>query len=198
MREIFEPEERERNEALVDRLGPRGFDAVNYYSTRKQFDLNTRLRNPKRVNTRRAEDRKTVKNINKALDVMPEYDGPVYRGVGFDTPDRLTAFLDKYRTGETASDKAYVSGSKSEQVAEDYARQNVQGGMLGHWEFQVIIEIESKSGARDISPVMANMRSVQEVVFKPNQKFKVLEAPTSDDIDTGETKPWRIKLKAVE
>jgi hypothetical protein len=123
--------------------------AVNNYTSSEYAPINAHLRRGEDIGTDQAL---TIKRTDEALKAMPKFNGTVYRGTKLSQE-----MLDRYKVGETITEKAYVSTSRSKDQA-----------FPGNARFV----IQSRSGA-DVS-ASSNYEKEQEVLIPRNSKFKVL------------------------
>ena len=123
------------------------------------YNLNARLRAKAELST---EQLTIVKSFDAALESLPDYEGTVYRNLGFDEfggKDVFDAFVAEHVVGEVITYPAYTSSSKS---VDGYPVDN---------EYSAHIVIHGKKG-KDIS-VGYGIESEQEVTFARNTKFYV-------------------------
>jgi WXG100 family type VII secretion target len=94
-----------------------------------------------------------IQNINRGLDQMPRFDGPVYRGTSL-TPEQAA----RYVPGEFVTESAFTSTSAQASKA-----------FSGNTRFV----IQSSTG-RDISSLSAYGSTEAEVLFRPGTRFRVI------------------------
>jgi hypothetical protein len=100
---------------------------------------------------------KLAKEAEKQLLEMPKYEWISYRGV------KQFSWLDNLQVWQTFSDKWFLSSSKSKIVADRFAD-------------DALFIIKGKRG-RDLSDI-SKMKSEQEILFKPNSKFDIINIET--------------------
>jgi hypothetical protein len=123
--------------------------AVNNYTSSEYDPINAHLRWGKEIGK---DQDLTIKRTDEALKAMPKFNGTVYRGTKLSQD-----LIDGYKVGETITERAYVSTSRSKDQA-----------FAGNARFV----IQSKSGV-DVS-ASSNYEKEQEVLIPRNSKFKVL------------------------
>jgi hypothetical protein len=127
--------------------------ALNNYTGLGHEDLNDALRNE----TVDASQQARVDAINRALDKLPPYEGPVVRGT--DLPPDVLA---QYQPGAAVTEPAFFSSSINPAVPQSTA-------FAGNVEFRVL----SRTG-RDISS-FSMFPTEQEVLFPTGVTFYVLD-----------------------
>jgi SPP1 gp7 family putative phage head morphogenesis protein len=100
----------------------------------------------------------------EGLDKLPTYKGAVYRGVKSNAT-LAERIAEQYEPGQTVVESAFTSTSR-----------NPQAAFTGKVQFA----INSKTG-RDISRISAMGKLEQEVLFKPETRFLVLDKTQRDD-----------------
>lgn len=125
--------------------------ALNYYISSDSYKINEKLRNKDVLD---ADDEELIKNLDKALDKMPDYRGTVYRSIYV---NNANSFLDSYRiaVGKTKVFSAYMS----------------TGVTVYDSNAPVQYVIKSKNG-KDIR--LFNEEE-QEVLFRRKTKFEILK-----------------------
>jgi hypothetical protein len=127
--------------------------ALNNYTGLGHDDLNDALRNE----TVDASQQARVDALNRALDKLPPYEGPVVRGT--DLPPDVLA---QYQPGAAVTEPAFFSSSTNPAVPQSTA-------FAGNVEFRVL----SRTG-RDISS-FSMFPTEQEVLFPTGVTFYVLD-----------------------
>lgn len=127
--------------------------ALNQYLSSDSYRINDKLR---RMEPLSEQESAFVRELDNALDKMPEYQGTVHRSVSDFGIEDVDAFIKSYEVGRKKLFIAYMSASLS--VYDE--------------SFPVQYVIISKHG-RDIT---AYNQKEQEVLFKRGTKFKVLKA----------------------
>ena len=127
--------------------------ALNNYTGLGHEDLNDALRN----GTMDASQQARVDALNRALDKLPPYEGPVFRGT--DLPPDVLA---QYQPGAAVTEPAFFSTSINPAVPQSTA-------FAGNVEFRVL----SRTG-RDISS-FSMFPTEQEVLFPTGVTFYVLD-----------------------
>jgi hypothetical protein len=125
------------------------------------------LNNALRIDALDASQQARVDALNRALEKLPAYEGPVVRGTN--VPQEV---LDGYKPGEVVSEPAFMSTSTNPAVAQSPT-------FAGNVEFRIL----STTG-RDISS-LSLFPGEQEILFPPGAKFYVLSKTV--DPQTGRT-----------
>src|SRR5215216_4580482 len=96
--------------------------------------------------------------VSAGLAALPDYEGEVYRGTAMS--ERIwTLWQQAHASGGTVSDAAFSSSSKSEDVAEDFLRNNRADGKV-----PVFCRIQSRSGKQ--IEFLSKTANEAEVLFK--------------------------------
>ncbi len=132
--------------------------AISTYIGSESYIINESLRNNTALDERLTE---VVKNLDIALDKMPNYEGIVTRSVSISSED-IDYFLKKYPEGKIMSHNEFLSTT----VGEIY-----------NPEARVQMEIISKTG-KDIRKYN---KAEQEILFKRDVRFFVRKIDTADD-----------------
>ena len=132
--------------------------AINTYVGSNSYKINEALRNDLTLDDRLT---KVVKNLEIALDKLPNYEGTVTRSVWINSED-IDHFLKDYPLGRKMSHKSFLSTT----VGEIY-----------NPEARVQMKIKSKTG-KDLRKYN---KKEQEILFKRNVEFYVEKIDTSDD-----------------
>ena len=112
-----------------------------------------------------------AKKFNKALDVMPKFQGVVYRGL--DLSEQTEAFKNLITVGNTWTNKSSASATKEGSKALNYGN--------------VILRIKSKTGA-DISSLEKTAN--REVVLRKGTRYRVTRVQPTVMIDSPEHKKF--------
>lgn len=132
-------------------LTPEQQSAIRDYSDGGYRRMNEQLRD----RTVADRIRRKIDTLTSALDNLPDFRGDVFRGATVDDPKLLKRYR---RVGETITERAFVSASRSPSKA-----------FSGNVRFYIISrhgkEIEEWSAYPD----------EEEVLFAPGAQFKVLE-----------------------
>jgi hypothetical protein len=137
----------------VEPMTSENLSALNNYTGLGHEDLNDALRNE----TVDASQQARVDALNRALDKLPPYEGPVVRGT--DLPPDVLA---QYQPGTAVTEPAFFSTSMNPAVPQSTA-------FAGNVEFRVL----SRTG-RDISS-FSIFPTEQEVLFPSGVTFYVLD-----------------------
>lgn len=124
--------------------------ALNNYISSNSYLLNDKLRNNDPLTE---AEQKWVKDLDSAIDKMPEYSGKLYRSVSEFGIDNIEEFIQSHVVGEKRSYPAYISSSTK--VYDE--------------SFPIQFVIESKHG-KDLQAINQNE---QEVLFKRDSNFYV-------------------------
>ncbi len=136
-----------------DPLQPNDLSALSDYTGSGYRELNDALRS----SAVDASQQARIEAIERALQQLPPYDGPVVRGTNL--PAEVLA---QYRPGEYIIEKGFMSTTMNPVVAQSPA-------FAGNVEFRVL-----SSTGRDISAVSL-FPSEREVLFPPGTRFLVLD-----------------------
>lgn len=105
--------------------------------------------------------------LNPALEKLPNYDGVVYRGVGY----KESTNIHDWKEGETYTITKFLSTSTSKEIAEAFRE---------HGDGFVFITIENCSLGKYIAPI--SYFEELEVLYPTDKKFKVIKVvPREDD-----------------
>lgn len=136
-----------------DKLTEEEFLAVRKYIGGQSYALNESLRNRRELSD---DYKQWSRDLDKALDKMPKYQGEVTRSIGFfGQKEQLKEFLQIHKVGEDVEYPAYTSTTKGE---------------IYNPDADILVKIKSKSG-RDISSMN---KEEQEIVYPRNSKFTVV------------------------
>lgn len=136
-----------------DKLTEEEFLAVRKYIGGQSYALNGSLRNRRELSD---DYKQWSRDLDKALDKMPKYQGEVTRSIGFfGQKEQLKEFLQIHKVGEDVEYPAYTSTTKGE---------------IYNPDADILVKIKSKSG-RDISSMN---KEEQEIVYPRNSKFTVV------------------------
>lgn len=133
--------------------------AVLTYKSSDSYKINATLRAKKRLSS---YESKIVKDFDAALEKLPDYEGTLYRNLGFDLfggKEAFDAFVADHVVGEIIKYPAFTSSSKK---VDGYPVDN---------EYTAHIVIRGKKG-KDIS-VGYGIEGEYEVTFQRNTKFYV-------------------------
>ena len=129
------------------------FVALQSYVGSSYFDINDLLYNED------GSELKIVKDLRSALDKIPKFTGVVYRGTGL-YDESPASFRRRMKVGSDITMKGFISSTASKNIANRIL-----------FNKGILYTIKSKNGA--------NLREIhsieEEVLFKNNSKFKVLE-----------------------
>jgi len=142
---------------------------LNSYTSVSYSDVNNLLRGGKGYTKEQARKvRLDAKMTAAALSALPDYKGTVYRGT--DLPPSQIA---KYKVGQTVTEKAFLSTSRSAKVTHNFDAPRT-GTQAVHYV------IQSKHG-KSIEK-LSNVPSEREVLFGPGTSFKVLSKEVAGEI----------------
>ena len=151
------------HESLNDRLTSDDLSALADYTGSGYQDLNEALRS----GALDASQHARVEALNRALEKLPAYQGPVIRGTNL--PPEVLA---QYRPGEVITEDAFLSTTTNPAVARSQV-------FSGNVEFRIM-----SSSGRDISSV-SMFPGEQEILFPAGTRFYIL-SKTMDPV-TGRT-----------
>ena len=139
--------------------------AIFSYKSSESYKINEALRGGRELTPL---EQTLVKNLDGALEKLPEYSGTVYRNVSFDDfgEDAYKRFLSCFSVGEPISFLSYISTSMSE------------AGHPMDGEYVVNLVIEGTSGRR-LAGFGNNFE--QEVLFRRNAYFLPTAITTGTD-----------------
>lgn len=132
--------------------------AINTYMGFESYKINEKLRLDIDLTE---QDKKLISNLDSALNKSKNYVGDVTRSVCINLDD-LDYFMKDYKKGNIIEYPSYTSTT---------------AGDIYNPEARVQMSIKSKNG-KDIT---AYNKEEQEILFKRNSKFKVIQVDTSDD-----------------
>lgn len=127
--------------------------SIMRYITSKAYIINDALRNDYELSD---SEKEMVRTLNIALSKMPKYKGDLTRSLNIADDEQLETFIERHKVGEVVKYKEFISTTKGE-------RYNPRGNI------QIII-FGAQKGA-DISELN---QSEQEVLYRTNSKFKVI------------------------
>lgn len=130
------------------------------YISSKSYVINEKLRNGAKLSY---EEKKMVDRLNKTLDKMPKYNGNLQRSVYFKFEEDIEKYIKQFEVDKIINTKQFLSTTKGPVYNEDG---------------QVQIYIQNAHNGRDISSVNAQE---QEILYKTNQRFRVLNKVKVDD-----------------
>ena len=130
------------------------------YISSKSYVVNEKLRNGAKLSY---EEKEMVGRLNETLDKMPKYNGNLQRSVYFKFEKDIEKYVKQFEVDKIINTKQFLSTTKGQVYNEDG---------------QVQIYIQNAHNGRDISSVNAQE---QEVLYKTNQSFKVLNKVKIDD-----------------
>lgn len=133
--------------------------AINQYISSDAYKINEKLREGIPLD---GNDKELIRNLDKALEKLPNYMGDVNRSLFFHDAESMYTFLDDYKIGSTIKYKSYTSTSKDVYDEDDDVR---------------IIIKNSKSG-KDLKGY--NDKEV-EVLYHRNAEFIVRKRYIEDD-----------------
>lgn len=130
------------------------------YSSSTAYTLNEKLRN--RINLNEIEQ-ELVKNIDKALSKLPNYNKTTYRQIGFDFlgQKEYDNFINQHKNNKLINYDQYISSSKN---YNDYEIED---------RLKVEIKIEGKTG-KDIRG-LAGIKEENEVLFGRDVLFEIIK-----------------------
>lgn len=132
--------------------------AINTYIGPESYKINEKLRLDIDLTE---EDKKLISNLDSALNKFKDYTGDVTRSVWINSDD-LDYFMKDYKIGNIIEYPSYISTTM---------------GDIYNPEARVQMFIKSKSGKN----ITIYNKEEQEILFKRNSKFKVIQVDTSDD-----------------
>ncbi len=147
-----DPGDRDNAPSAIDALSSDDLRAIADYTGLGSEDLNYALRS----GALDASQIARVDALNSALEKLPAYDGPVFRG-----SDLPSAVLAQYQPGEVIVEDAFLSTTTDSAVARS-----------PEFEGNVEFEIRSSTG-RDISS-FSMIPHEQEVLFRAGTRFYIL------------------------
>lgn len=124
--------------------------AINTYISSEAYKLNDKLRRGARLSL---SDKKLIKNLDAALDKIPEYKGTVYRSVSDFGIDDVKGFVNSHKVGSTLTATSYLSSSTS----------------VYDSSFPIQYVIKSRYG----KDIRASNEREKEILFKRNTSFLI-------------------------
>ena len=132
--------------------------SINQYTGPESYRINEVLRNDLKLTE---QQEKIIRNLDKALDKMTNYNGVVQRSIILDK-EQLKKFLDLHQEGAIIKYKAYTSATAGNRY-NDFS--NVE------------LLIKSTNG----KDMRKYNKEEQEILFKRNSKFKVIRKEKIND-----------------
>ncbi|WP_276863588.1 minor capsid protein [Anaerococcus tetradius] len=126
--------------------------AIMEYKSSESFKINEKLYNNIKLN---AKEKELVRNIDKALKKMPDYEGDLVRDLYFFDKNIMKDFLNAHEVGNTVNYRAYTSTTKA----------NSYNDMAN-----VRIYINNSKMGKDISSIGLDE---EEVLYPRNSEFLV-------------------------
>lgn len=108
--------------------------------------------------------------VTAALDALPPHDGIVYRGTALPK-----SVINKYKVGETVTEKGFTSTSTKLDVAGIFSDPGTEGK-----DKPVVYTIKSNRG-RAIKK-LSIIEKEEEVLFRPDSQFKILDKKTKKGV----------------
>lgn len=134
------------------KLTPEEEHALKSYISSEAYPLNEKLRDGRRLSR---EDKKLIRNLDSALDKMPNYKGTVYRSVSEFGIEDIDEFVSGYTVGQSICFPSYIS--TGEKIYDD------------SFPIQYVIDCEN---GKDIQGYNQNE---EEVLFQRNTAFVVMQ-----------------------
>ena len=128
------------------------YGAINKYKSSESYKINEKLYNNDKLNNKEME---FVRNLDKALNKMPNYEGDLVRDLYFDDKCSLDEFVKSHKIGNIKKYSSYISTTKSDSY-NDLAN--------------VKIYINNSKMGKDISSIGLDE---EEVLYQRNSKFIV-------------------------
>lgn len=132
--------------------------AIAEYSSSKAYTLNEKLRNNIHLNE---TEKELVKNIDNALNKLPNYNKTTYRQIGFDFlgQKEYDIFINRHKVNQYINYNQYISSSKNYNDYEVIDKLKVE------------ITIEGNTG-KDLRGLVG-IKEENEVLFKSDTRFKI-------------------------
>jgi hypothetical protein len=127
--------------------------AIQDYTAHHFKEINDYLRNDGSGNA--TTDRR-IKQLDQALDKLPDHAGATHRTMDFDSKEESEKFASQFIVGGESTDKSYQSSSGRPSLIAGSVNISVEGG-----------------GGKDISSISANPNE-KEVIYPRNTKYKVV------------------------
>lgn len=93
--------------------------AINQYISSDSYKINEKLRNNLPLDD---NDRTLIKNLDRALDKLPKYEGDLNRSLTFTSKERMKSFLNLFVLNEVINFSEYISTSKDIYDEDDHVR----------------------------------------------------------------------------
>lgn len=126
--------------------------AIINYKSSESYKINEKLYNNSKLTN---HDKKLIRNLDSALNKMPNYEGDLVRDLYFADNKTLNEFVNAHKVGNTVSYKAYTSTTKADSY-NDMAN--------------VKIYIKNSKMGKDISSIGLDE---EEVLYPRNTEFVV-------------------------
>lgn len=126
--------------------------AILKYKSSESYKINEKLYNNIKLNDKEIE---LVRNLDKALKKMPNYEGDLVRDLYFADKNALNEFVESHKVGDIKKYKSYISTTKSDSYNE---------------AANVRIYINNSKMGKDISSIGLDE---EEVLYQRNSKFLV-------------------------
>lgn len=133
--------------------------AINQYISAESYKLNEALRDELKLNE---QQEKVIKNLDKALNKFPNYEGNVTRSLILDEED-LNKFLQIHKVGNKVTYKSYISTTVGNRYNE-----------LSNIE----LHIKSKTG----KDIRIFNEEEQEILFERNAEFRVIQLKKVNEV----------------
>ncbi|MGR7841180.1 ADP-ribosyltransferase [Finegoldia sp. P3-F-LR] len=128
--------------------------AIISYKSSESYKINEKLYNNSKLTN---HDKKLIRNLDSALNKMPNYEGDLVRDLYFADNKSLNEFVSAHKVGNTISYKAYTSTTKADSY-NDMAN--------------IKIYIKNSKMGKDISSIGLDEK---EVLYQRNSEFLVAD-----------------------
>ncbi|NBJ71333.1 MULTISPECIES: minor capsid protein [Clostridia] len=135
---------------------------IKNYMGAQSYVVNDKLRNGYKLDE---DEKKFVKNLDRALGKMPKYKGDLTRSLYFNTPKKMKEFLSKHEIDNVVQYNGYTSTTK---------------GVRYNPESQVELYILDSKNGRDLTKFNA---AEAEILYERDAKFKVVGRETFKGVE---------------
>lgn len=155
--------------------------AVSSYTGSDYIDINQPLR--KGLAPEETPHGRTIKELDKFLEIAPKFEGVTYRGIRFTTDSAFESFMSDVENGAIIEDEAFGSTTIERSNVKIFAHSGVA-------KYSVEMIIKGRSGVY-VDPI-SSMSTELEVLYPRRTKFKVNNVKVEDA-----TNEYSLKKKAV-
>ena len=172
---VYSPEKKdERGEGDELPLNDKHKEVIESYSNRKYQSINNALRHGETKDRGLKVD---IYNLREALDRLPVHNDDVYRGMtmgGYSLDQIYNEYSNAMEENDTLEFDAFLSTTKNREIVEEFTGKQWDKGVIFN------IKTDQDSKARDVSEYTV-IPSEEEVIFKPNSQFEIVNIDKDED-----------------